>query len=231
MKKFEEFEKIIKIKFKDQKLLKQAFIHRSYLNENPSKEIGHNERLEFLGDAVLELATTEYLYKKYPDKTEGDMTGFRASLVNAIMLSETANEIGMSDFLLLSKGEAKDEGKARQFIMANTFEALVGAIYLDGGFKKASIFLNAVLFPKLEKIIEEKLWIDAKSLFQEKAQDALGVTPTYRLIREWGPDHAKTFVVGVYLDNEMIAEGSGFSKQEAEQRAAREGLKAKHWVD
>ncbi|MFA4890256.1 MAG: ribonuclease III [Candidatus Paceibacterota bacterium] len=231
MKNFEKFEKIIKIKFKDPKLLKQAFIHRSYLNENPSKEIGHNERLEFLGDAVLELATTEYLYKKYPDKTEGDMTGFRASLVNAVMLSEVANEIGMSDFLLLSKGEAKDEGKARQFIMANTFEALVGAIYLDSGFKKASVFLNAALFPKLEKIIEEKLWIDAKSLFQEKAQDALGITPTYRLIREWGPDHIKTFVVGVYLDNEMIAEGSGFSKQEAEQHAARGGLKAKHWVD
>jgi len=234
MKKFEEFEKIIKIKFKDQKLLRQAFVHRSYLNENPPPAggiSGHNERLEFLGDAVLELATTEYLYKKYPDKTEGDMTGFRASLVNAVMLSEVANEIGMGDFLLLSKGEAKDEGKARQFIMANTFEALVGAIYLDSGFKKASVFLSQVLFPKLEKIIEEKLWIDAKSLFQEKAQDALGVTPTYRLIREWGPDHAKTFVVGVYLDNEMIAEGSGFSKQEAEQHAAREGLKAKHWVD
>lgn len=231
MKNFEKFEKIIKIKFKDKKLLKQAFVHRSYLNENPSKELSHNERLEFLGDAVLELATTEYLYKKYPGRTEGDMTGFRASLVNAVMLSEVANEISMSDFLLLSKGEAKDEGKARQFILANTFEALVGAIYLDSGFKKASTFLNQVLFPKLEKIIEEKLWIDAKSLFQEKAQDALGITPTYKLVKEWGPDHAKTFVIGVYLNDEIIAEGSGFSKQEAEQYAARGALKAKHWVD
>lgn len=231
MKDFSKFEKIIKIKFKDKKLLRQAFIHRSYLNENPSKELNHNERLEFLGDAVLELATTEYLYKKYPDKTEGDMTGFRAALVNAVMLSEVANETGMSDFLLLSKGEARDEGKARQFILANTFEALVGAIYLDRGFKISSSFLDRVLFPKLGRIIEEKLWIDAKSLFQEKAQDALGITPNYRLVREWGPDHAKTFVVGVYLNSEMIAEGSGFSKQEAEQHAAREALKAKHWVD
>jgi len=231
MKDFKKFEKIIDIKFKNKDILKQAFIHRSYLNENPSKEIGHNERLEFLGDAVLELATTDYLYKKFPDKTEGDMTGFRAALVNAIILSEVANEIGMSDFLLLSKGETKDQGKARQFILANTFEALVGAIYLDAGFNQASSFLEKFLFPRLKKIIDEKLWIDAKSLFQEKAQDALEITPIYKLIREWGPDHAKTFVVGVYLDNEIIAEGSGFSKQEAEQHAAREGLNAKHWVD
>jgi ribonuclease-3 len=231
MKDFKKFEKIINIKFKNKDILKQAFIHRSYLNENPSKEIGHNERLEFLGDAVLELATTDYLYKKFPDKTEGDMTGFRAALVNAIILSDVANEIGMGDFLLLSKGETKDQGKARQFILANTFEALIGAIYLDASFGQASSFLEKFLFPRLKKIIDEKLWIDAKSLFQEKAQDALSITPIYKLVREWGPDHAKTFVVGVYLNNGIIAEGSGFSKQEAEQHAAREGLKAKHWVD
>ncbi|NOY35910.1 MAG: ribonuclease III [bacterium] len=231
MKDFSKFEKKIGVEFKNKALLKMAFTHRSYLNENPSKGLEHNERLEFLGDAVLELATTEYLYKKYPEKPEGEMTALRAALVNTIILSETARELGMNDYLLLSKGEAKDTGKARQYILANTFEALVGAIYLDQGYKAISAFLEKVLFPKIEKIIEEKLWIDAKSFFQERAQDAAGVTPIYKTIKEWGPDHNKVFLVGVYLGDELAAEGEGRSKQEAEQSAARAALKAKGWEE
>ncbi|MFH1956485.1 MAG: ribonuclease III [Patescibacteria group bacterium] len=228
---FSKFEKKIEADFNDKNLLTQAFTHRSYVNENPSVAKEHNERLEFLGDAVLELATTEYLYKKYPEKNEGEMTSYRASLVNAIILSEIAKEIGMEDFLLLSKGEKKDTGKARQYILANTFESLVGALYLDQGFKACVSFLKKFLFPRLNEIIEKKLWIDAKSLFQEKAQDVVGITPIYKLIKDWGPDHAKNFVIGVYFNKELIAEGQGNSKQEAEQNAAREGLKAKNWID
>lgn len=226
---FSKFEKKIGIKFNKKDLLKQAFTHRSYINENPSLLIEHNERLEFLGDAVLELATTEYLYKKYPEKTEGEMTSLRAALVNAVMLFEVAKDLGVEDYLLLSKGEAKDIGKARQFILANTFEALLGAIYIDKNYKTIVSFLEKNLFPKIEKIIEKKLWIDAKSFFQEKAQDVAGITPTYKVIKEWGPDHAKNFLVGVYLNGDLIAEGEGDSKQDAEQSAALHGLKAKHW--
>lgn len=225
----ESFEKKIGINFKDKNLLSQAFTHRSYINENPSLGREHNERLEFLGDAVLELAVTDYLFQKYPDKNEGEMTSLRAALVNANALSEIAKEIEMENFLLLSKGEKKDIGKARQYILANTFEAVTGAIYLDQGYESVVSFLEKILFPKLKEIIDKKLWIDAKSLFQEKAQDVAGVTPTYKVIKEWGPDHAKNFLVGVYLNGDLIAEGEGDSKQEAEQSAALHGLKAKHW--
>ncbi len=229
MKDFSNFEKKINVYFKDKALIRTAFTHRSYLNENPAKGFEHNERLEFLGDAVLELASTEYLYKKYPQKTEGEMTSLRAALVNTIILSETAKELEMNDCLLLSKGETKDIGKARQYILANTFEALVGAIYLDQGYDVIFSFFDKFLFPKLKEIIEKKLWIDAKSFFQEKAQDAKGITPSYKLLREWGPDHAKNFVIGVYLDDELVAEGEGQSKQEAEQSAARAALEVKGW--
>lgn len=226
---FSKFEEVIGIIFKDKDVLKQAFTHRSFLNENPSKGLKHNERLEFLGDAVLELIITEHLYKKYPEKAEGEMTSLRAALVNAIMLSEVASEIKLGDFLLLSKGETKDTGKARQYILANTFEAVVGAIYLDQGYGVTHGFLEKYLFPKLEKIVNEKLWIDAKSLFQEKAQDATGITPSYSVIKEEGPDHAKNFTVGVYLGDELIGQGEGSSKQEAEQSAARKALENKNW--
>jgi len=228
---FSKFEEKIGINFNDKNLLRQAFTHRSYINENPSQELEHNERMEFLGDAVLELVITEHLYRQYPDKTEGDLTGYRAALVNANMLSEVAGSISMGDFLLLSRGEAKDTGKARQYILANTFEALIGAIYLDQGYDVVFDFLKKNIFPKLEEIIKKKLWIDAKSLFQEKAQEFETITPGYKVISEWGPDHDKHFIVGVYLGDEMIAEGEGSSKQEAEQRAARNALKAKHWED
>ncbi|MEK7130811.1 MAG: ribonuclease III, partial [Patescibacteria group bacterium] len=221
---FSKFEEKIGIKFKNENLLKQAFTHRSYLNENPSLKLDQNERLEFLGDAILEMSITEYLYKKYPKKTEGDMTALRASLVNAVTLSRIASGLDMDSYMLLSNGEAKSMGKARQYILANAFEALIGAIYLDSGYDKVFGFLEKNLFGKVEEVIEKKLWIDAKSLFQEKAQELESVTPAYKVMSDSGPDHEKVFVVGVFLDNNLIAEGVGASKQEAEQKAAKEGL-------
>ena len=226
---FSKFEEKIGIKFKDKKLLKQAFTHRSYLNENPSLALEQNERLEFLGDAILELAITEFLYKKYPKKTEGEMTALRAALVNSITLSEVAGGLNIGDLMLLSKGEAKSLGKARQYILANAFEALIGAVYLEHGYEKTFGFLEKTLFGKIEEVIEKKLWIDAKSLFQEKAQEIESVTPSYKVLSESGPDHEKVFVMGVFLGNELVAEGKGASKQESEQDAARNGLKAKNW--
>ena len=226
---FSTFEEKIGVEFRDKNLLKQAFTHRSYLNENPSLALEQNERLEFLGDAILELAITEYLYKKYPKKTEGEMTALRAALVNSITLSEVASGLNIGDLMLLSKGEAKSLGKARQYILANAFEALIGAVYLEHGYDKTFSFLEKNLFGKIEEVIEKKLWIDAKSLFQEKAQEIESVTPSYKVLSESGPDHEKVFIMGVFLRSDLIAEGKGASKQEAEQVAARNGLKAKNW--
>ncbi|MDP3770156.1 MAG: ribonuclease III [bacterium] len=217
------------VTFSNKQLLLQALTHRSYLNENPDFELGHNERLEFLGDAVLELVVTEELYKRFPDKPEGDLTSFRAALVNANMLSEVTAGLGVNDFLLLSRGEAKDMGRARQYILANAFESIVGAIYLDQQYGAAQQFIHRVLFPQLDEVLEKKLYKDPKSLFQEAAQERAGITPTYEVIREWGPDHDKHFVVGVYLAGELIAEGEGQSKQIAQEGAARMALEAKHW--
>lgn len=231
MKNFKNFEKETGLDFKNKDLLAQAFAHRSYINENSSWSLGHNERLEFLGDAVLELTVTEYLFNKFPKKTEGDMTSLRASLVNSNTLSETASDLKMGDYLLLSKGETKDIGKARQYILANTFEAVVGAIYLDQGYSVVFSFLKKYLFEKIGYIMENRLWIDAKSLFQEKAQEFVGITPNYKVLSESGPDHDKEFSVGVFLENEIIGEGKGSSKQEAEQNAARNALKVKSWED
>jgi ribonuclease-3 len=226
---FSKFEKEIGINFKNKNILKQAFTHRSYLNEHRDSELGHNERLEFLGDAVLELIVTEYLYEKYPDANEGDLTSFRSALVNAITLSDAASKIGMNEYLLLSKGEAKDTGRARQIILANTMESLIGAIYLDQGYEISKYFIAKNVFVLMEKIIEEKKWLDAKSEFQEQAQDYEGVTPLYKTLKEEGPDHDKKFTVAVYLGSVKIAEGEGRSKQEAEQNAANKALKIKCW--
>lgn len=226
---FAKFEEISGITFKNKELLRRAFTHRSYLNENRGLESSHNERLEFLGDAVLELMVTEYLYDKYPDNTEGDLTAYRASLVNAITLSEAAQKINVNDFLLLSKGEAKDTGKARQYILANTMEAIIGAIYLDQGYDASKYFISKNLFHLIDKIVKEKSWIDAKSKFQEKAQENESVTPQYKSLKEEGPDHDKKFTVGVYLDKNKVAEGTGKSKQEAEQEAAKKALEVKGW--
>jgi len=229
MKDFTPFEKKLKLKFKNKDLLIQAFCHRSYLNENPTFYLEHNERLEFLGDAVLELVVTEELYKKYPKKPEGELTNWRAALVNAKMLSEVAKDLNFNDFLLLSKGETKETGKARQYILANTFEALVGALYLDRGYRACQDFIKKHLTPKLAEIIEKELFRDAKSRFQEEAQERTGITPTYKVLKEWGPDHAKSFIIGVFLEKELVAQGEGSSKQEAEESAAKNALETKHW--
>ena len=228
---FSNFEKKTKIIFKDKKLLEQAFIHRSYINENPGTKLSHNERLEFLGDAVLELIVTDFLYKKYREYTEGELTALRSALVNAVIISEVATAIGMNEYLLLSKGEAKDNGKARQYILANTFEAYVGALYLDQGIEATDKFIYKYLLPKTEEIVSKKLWRDAKSLVQEKAQEFVNVTPAYKVIKESGPDHDKNFTVGIYFGASLIGEGKGQSKQEAEQKAAEAALKVKNWLD
>ncbi len=229
MKDFFTLEKRLNLNFKNKDLLTQSFIHRSFLNENPNFYLSHNERLEFLGDAVLELIITEYLYQKYPKKSEGELTNWRAALVNAKILSEVAGELDFNDFLLLSKGEAKEKGKARQYILANTFEAVIGAIYLDQGYKAAKNFITRYLTPKLPEIIEKGLFKDAKSRFQEEAQEKEGITPTYKVLKEWGPDHAKRFIVGVYLEKKLMGRGEGSSKQEAEERAAKNALEIKNW--
>ena len=224
------FEEKFSIKFNSTDLLKQALTHRSYLNENPSSVLGHNERLEFLGDAVLELVVTENLYQKFPEKPEGELTSFRAALVNSKMLADVAVEIDINDFLLLSRGEAKDMGRARQYILANAFEALIGAIYLDQGYDTVKNFINNVLITRwLGDVLQNKLYKDPKSFFQEEAQERVGITPTYNVLREWGPDHDKHFVVGVFLGRELVAEGEGPSKQAGQEEAARLGLKAKGW--
>lgn len=227
---FSQFEKKTGITFKDKDLLKQAFIHRSYINENPKFGLSHNERLEFLGDAVLELAITEELYKKYKTETEGELTAYRSALVNAIIISEVAQKLGMNEYLLLSKGEAKDTGKARQYILANTFEAFVGALYLDLGYDESKKFISQNLLSRIEEIVAKRLWQDSKSLIQEKAQEHLGVTPSYKVVAESGPDHDKHFTIGIYFGPDLIAQGKGKSKQEGEQKAAEKALKLKGWI-
>ncbi len=229
MKDFTKFEEIIGINFRDKNLLKQAFTHRSYLNEHKESEIVHNERLEFLGDAVLELIVTEYLYTKYPDETEGSLTSYRAALVNAETMSKAASRINMNDFLLLSKGESKDTGRARQIILANTIEALIGALFLDQGYEIAKYFISKNIFYLIDDIVSANTWMDAKSNFQEASQENESITPLYKTISEDGPDHDKDFTVGVYLDDELIASGVGKSKQEAEQIAAKLALEKMGW--
>src|SRR3989344_4651279 len=228
---FSNFEKKTGVIFKDKNLLQQAFIHRSYINENPGVPMTHNERLEFLGDAVLELVVTDFLYNKYPSYTEGELTALRSALVNAVIISEVALEIGMNDYLLLSRGEAKDHGKARQYILANTYEAYIGALYLDQDIDATHKFIKKTLLPQTEEIVSKKLWRDAKSLVQEKAQEFVNVTPAYKVLHESGPDHDKHFTVGIYFGPILIAEGKGKSKQEAEQSAALNALKIKNWLD
>ncbi|MCX6784939.1 MAG: ribonuclease III [Candidatus Komeilibacteria bacterium] len=217
------------ITFIDPDLLRTALVHRSYLNENKNFPLEHNERLEFLGDAVLELVVTEYLYTHYPNP-EGDLTNWRASLVNAKMLSEIAKELTLENFLYLSRGEASDNGsKARGYILANCIEAVIGAIYLDQGLEASRTFIGTHVLTKLPYILTNKLYLDAKSKFQEQAQELYSITPHYQVLDESGPDHAKFFKVGVYLGEELVAFGTGTSKQEAQLNAADAGLKAKGW--
>lgn len=230
MKEWSELEATLGATFKNQDLLKQALVHRSYLNENPSFHLPQNERLEFLGDAVLELAVTEYLYNNYPNQ-EGELTNWRAALVNAKMMSEIARDLGLGDYLFLSRGEAKDSGsKARQIILANAIEAVIGAMYLDQGMAVTTAFIKREVLSKLPHIIEYGLYVDAKSHFQELVQEQLSITPNYRVLDEVGPDHAKHFRVGAYVGETFIAEGKGSSKQEAQMAAAAEALKT-NWEE
>lgn len=223
-----ELQKKIGIEFKNTDILLQALTHRSYLNENPPWPLEHNERLEFLGDAVLELVVTDHLYKNYSDP-EGELTNWRAAIVNAVILSKISGKFDLNDYILLSRGEAKDTGRARQFILANAIEALIGAIYLDQGYEKTEEFIKRFVIVELPEIIEQKLYRDPKSRLQEEAQDKVGVTPTYEVTNEWGPDHARNFQVGVFLGQELAGQGEGLSKQEAQQMAAENALKLKQW--
>ena len=226
---WKKLEQNIGVSFKNKDLLKQSLVHRSYLNENPSFELPHNERLEFLGDAVLELVVTEYLYTHYPNP-EGELTNWRAALVNAKMLAEVARDMGLDDFLFLSRGEAKDkDSKARHIILANAFEAVVGAIYLDQGYAVSDEFIKKEVLSKLDYIIEHQLYLDPKSRFQEIAQEKLTITPNYRVLEESGPDHDKRFKVGVYLNDDLVSVGEGSSKQDAQVDAAEHALQEKKW--
>ena len=219
-----KLEHAIAYTFKNKDLLKEALTHRSYLNEEPSWGIPHNERLEFLGDAVLELITTEELFHRYPDFTEGQLTPIRSALVNYQMMASVARSIDLERFVLLSRGEAKDMGRARDVILANALEALIGALYLDSGYEAAKAFVNRLIMAELDEVMKKGLYRDAKSVLQENAQEKFKITPTYRVLREIGPEHEKTFTVGVYFGDRLIAEGTGRSKQDAEVEAAKTAL-------
>ncbi len=225
----DNLQKKLGVNFKDLDILRNALVHRSYINEHKDFPIDQNERLEFLGDAVLELVVTDHLYHNY-EEAEGVLTNWRSGLVNATQLAAQAETLGVYDFLYLSRGEAQDTNKkARGYILANALEALIGAIYLDQGYKGAAKFVKDNIIIHLDKLIQDKSYLDAKSLFQEKSQEMVGITPRYKVLSESGPDHHKKFVVGVYLDKELIAEGSGYSKQEAQTEAAGAALEAKNW--
>jgi len=217
-------ERKIGLNFKNKDLLKTAFTHRSYLNEHPDEKLPHNERLEFLGDSVLGFIISTYLYNKYPNHPEGDLTNFRSSIVNARILSKVAKDLGLGEFLFLSRGEESTGGRQRQYILANTYEALLGAIHLDQGLTESSRFVDKTLLPNLQEIIKKKLYKDYKSLLQELLQAKFNVTPSYKLISERGPDHSKIFEIGVYMKEKLLAAGSGNSKQTSEQAAAKNAL-------
>lgn len=226
---FLTFAKKLDLSFNNPDLLIEALTHRSYLNEHREYIGSHNERLEFLGDAVLELATTDFLFKKFPTVSEGELTSYRAALVNTVSLAESARALGVSEFLLLSKGESRDTGRARDVILADALEAIIGAVYLDQGFEAAEAFIAKNLYGKIDEVIAKRSYQDAKSRFQEIAQEKRGITPSYETLSEEGPDHAKLFTVGVFIGVEEIARGEGQSKQEAEQSAAEAGLTALRW--
>ncbi|NNM83820.1 ribonuclease III [Candidatus Parcubacteria bacterium] len=226
---FSLFAKKLGFSFHNLDLLIEAFTHRSYLNEHRDYTGSHNERLEFLGDAVLELATTDFLFKRFPAKSEGELTSYRAALVNTVSLAALGATLGVNDYLLLSKGESKDTGRARDVILADTCEAIIGAIYLDQGYAAAETFIEKYLYGKIDEVIAKRSYQDAKSRFQELAQEKRAITPRYETLSEEGPDHAKLFTIGVFIGAEEIARGEGQSKQEAEQAAAQAGLDKTGW--
>lgn len=229
MNNFKKFAEKIDVSFKDLSLLKTAFTHRSYLNEHRGEILEHNERLEFLGDAVLELVVTNHLFSQFPSEPEGVLTAYRSAIVNTNSLLRVAEELDLNKYLLLSKGESRDTGRARTFIIADVVEAIIGAIYLDQGYDVAANFIDKQFLHLTDSVVKNQLWQDSKSVFQEKAQELARVTPTYEVLEESGPDHDKKFKIGVFLKKEKVAEGEGVSKQDAEQLAAREALKIKGW--
>ena len=220
----EKLESIIEVKIKDQNLYRTAFTHRSYLNEHIDYPNPSNERLEFLGDAVLQLLSSEYLYDQYPDSPEGSLTNYRSAVVNTDSLASESRRMGYGEFLLLSKGEETTGGRDRDYILANTFEAVLGALYSDHGIEKCREFLKRTLFYKVEDIVDNEEYKDAKSKFQEEAQEVYGITPVYEVVDSWGLDHEKSFKVAVYLGEKKWGEGVGRSKQKAEQNSAKEAL-------
>lgn len=230
MQEYAELIKIIALEDNNPEMLERVFIHRSYVNEHRKENLKSNERLEFLGDAVLELVTTEYLFRNF-DRNEGELTNWRSALVKGVTLAQVAQDLDLGKYLKLSKGEEKSGGREKEYLLANTVEALIGYIYLQGGYAKSQLFIHKYILVRLQDILDNKLHIDAKSHFQEVAQEKLGITPTYDVISEEGPDHKKSFTMGVYLEKKLIAEGTGSSKQLAEQSAARAGLEAKGWIN
>jgi len=228
MSQFAQLEELMKLKFKHPQLLELAFTHRSFLNEH-RETAEHNERLEFLGDAVLELIVTEYLYLTYKDKPEGELTNWRSALVRGDNLARIARKLEIGQYLRLSRGEENSGGRSKDYILANAVEALIGAVYLEKGIKGAKLFIDQFIILGLEDILAAKLHLDAKSTFQELAQAGEEITPEYRLLHEEGPDHEKIFTMGVYLGEELIAEGQGSSKQSAEEQAARKALDLKRY--
>lgn len=228
-KNYQKLEKKINLKFKNDELLRKAFTHRSYVNEHREDKLEDNERLEFLGDAVLELAATRHLFDKYPNQGEGEMTAFRSALVKGKHLAEIAIDLNLGDYLFLSNGEERSGGRQKKYILANVLEALIGAIYLEHGFEEAEEFIEKFILLKLDEIIEKGLHIDAKSRFQELCQEKEDVTPHYDLISDEGPDHSKVFTMGAFIGEELIAKGTGSSKQSAEDNAAQNALKVRGW--
>lgn len=223
MSQLEELEEKIKTDFKNPDLLKTALTHRSYLNEH--KDIKNsNERLEFLGDAVLQFLTSHFLYEKYPDLPEGELTNLRAALVCTPSLAQVSQELNVGHYLYLSRGEEESDGRSREYILANAFEAILGAVFLDRQLEAAQSLLKTYLFPKVEQIYQNQSYRDFKSRFQEIAQEKLGQTPDYRQMEAWGPDHNKRFLMGVYLSEKLLGQGQGASKQKAEQAAAQDAL-------
>jgi len=227
---FNKIEKILGLEFNNLDLFKRALTHRSFLNENKEwGEIGHNERVEFLGDSILGLIVAEYLFKEYSELREGDLTALRAALINSDSLLEVADRLNLKKYLLVSQGEKNELEKSHPYFLANAVEAIIGAIYLDKGFDEAKKFVTKHILSKAENIFKTESYKDPKSLFQEKSQENLNITPIYKILKSWGPDHLKQFQVGVYFKKELVAEGDGHSKQEAEVNAAKKALSKKGW--
>lgn len=213
------FQANLGVNFSNLELLTQVFVHRSYLNEHKSFSLANNERLEFLGDAVLELVVTDHLYRTYPNP-EGELTALRSSIVKGEMLAEVARKMGISQLLLLSKGEAKSGGRDKGYLLANAFEAFLGALYLDKGYDACEKIIHDHVIVYLADIIENKTFIDPKSRLQEYTQEKYGITPTYQVVSETGPDHEKIFTVSVSVGDEELSQGTGGSKQAAQVSAA-----------